>query len=76
MMKIKFLTVCLVFLLTEQIFAQTISREELIFLTSEWKGRRFEDGRPKIPDELINRARNIGIVILSQGFPPSSWMSL
>ncbi len=41
--------------------AQTILREELIFLTSEWKGERFPDGRPKIPDDLIKRARNIGI---------------
>src|SRR6187402_266783 len=43
------------------IFAQTISKEELIFLTSEWKGERFSDGRPKIPDDLIARAKNIYI---------------
>jgi regulator of RNase E activity RraA len=41
--------------------AQTITKEEMIFLTSEWKGERFPDGRPKISDELIARARNIGI---------------
>lgn len=41
--------------------AQTISKEELIFYTSYWKGERFADGRPKIPDELLERARNIGI---------------
>jgi regulator of RNase E activity RraA len=41
--------------------AQTISRDELIFLTSEWKGERFPDGRPKIPDSLIKRAKKIGI---------------
>ena len=29
-------------------FSQTISKEELSFLTSEWKGERFPDGRPKI----------------------------
>lgn len=40
---------------------QTIPKEELIFLTSAWKGERFPDGRPKIPDELIVRAKNIGI---------------
>jgi regulator of RNase E activity RraA len=44
-----------------QLKAQSISKEELIFLTSEWKGERFADGRPKIPDALINRAKNIGI---------------
>lgn len=43
------------------LFAQTISKEELIFLTSEWKGERFDDGRPKIPDDLLRRAKNIGI---------------
>ena len=41
--------------------AQTISKEELIFLTSAWKGERFEDGRPKIPDNLLERAKHIMI---------------
>jgi regulator of RNase E activity RraA len=41
--------------------AQTISKDELIFLTSQWKGERFADGRPKIPDDLLVRAHNICI---------------
>ena len=41
--------------------AQTIAKEELVFLTSEWKGERFADGRPKISDSLVSRAKNIGI---------------
>lgn len=42
--------------------AQTIfPKEEILFLTSKWDGERFEDGRPKIPDELIERARNIRV---------------
>jgi len=41
--------------------AQTISKDELIFLTSQWKGERFPDGRPKVPDDLLNRARTIGL---------------
>lgn len=41
--------------------AQTISKEELIFLTSAWKGDRFDDGRPKIPDDLLERAKHIMI---------------
>ncbi|MCK0146734.1 RraA family protein [Arenibacter sp. F26102] len=49
------------FLLTFNVLGQTISKEELIFLTSEWKGERFDDGRPKIPDELLERAKKIGI---------------
>ncbi|MFZ1789731.1 MAG: RraA family protein [Saprospiraceae bacterium] len=40
-------------------FAQTITKEEMIFLTSEWKGARFDDGRPKIPDQLLERAKLI-----------------
>lgn len=44
-----------------KVSAQTISKEDLIFYTSYWKGVRFADGRPKIPDELLERARNIGI---------------
>ena len=43
------------------VHAQFISKEELIFLTSEWKGERFEDGRPKVPDELLERAKKIAI---------------
>ena len=41
--------------------AQTISKEELTFLTSEWKGERFADGRPKIAENLLARAKKIGI---------------
>jgi len=44
-----------------KIFAQSMPKEELIFLTSEWKGERFNDGRPKIQDNLIERAKHIGI---------------
>ena len=40
---------------------QTIPKEELIFLTSEWKGQRFADGRPKVSDDLLSRAKNIGM---------------
>jgi regulator of RNase E activity RraA len=40
---------------------QTIPKDELIFLTSQWKGDRFADGRPKVADDLLIRAKNIGI---------------
>lgn len=46
---------------TNFLFAQTISKEELVFLTSEWKGERFADGRPKISDSLLQRAKHIMI---------------
>jgi 4-hydroxy-4-methyl-2-oxoglutarate aldolase len=41
--------------------AQTISREQLIFLTAEWKGDRFSDGRPKVPDKILDRMRKVSI---------------
>lgn len=41
------------------LYAQTMSKDELTFLTSEWKGERFADGRPRIPDDLIRRAKSI-----------------
>jgi regulator of RNase E activity RraA len=39
------------------VVAQQISKEELIFLTPEWKGERFPDGRPKVPDDLLKRLK-------------------
>ena len=51
----------LIFSVSSKSFAQTIPADELIFLTSEWKGERFADGRPKIPDALLERAKTIGI---------------
>lgn len=47
--------------LSNGLFGQTLPKEELLFLTSEWKGERFLDGRPKISDGLIERAKHIGI---------------
>src|SRR5262249_54354805 len=41
--------------------AQTISREQLVFLTAEWKGERFSDGRPKVPDEVLARIKKVSI---------------
>ncbi len=51
----------LICLTTLNVSAQTISKEELTFLTSEWKGERFADGRPKIADNLLERAKRIYI---------------
>lgn len=31
------------------------TREQRIELTREWKGERFEDGRPKVPDSILER---------------------
>lgn len=57
----KLIVLCVILSSFTRTFSQTISKEELIFLTSEWKGERFPDGRPKISDELLKRARALVI---------------
>jgi len=52
--KLSFLLILFCFGLSD-LFAQQITKEELIYLTREWKGERFEDGRPKVSDELLDR---------------------
>lgn len=44
-----------------RIQAQTISRDQLIFYTKEWQGERFPDGRPKVPDDMLGRMKNVSI---------------
>ncbi|QNF35630.1 RraA family protein [Adhaeribacter swui] len=41
--------------------AQQISKEELNFLTPEWKGERFPDGRPKVSDDILKRMKAVSI---------------
>ena len=41
--------------------AQQITKEELLFLTPEWKGERFPDGRPKVPDDILKRMKAVSI---------------
>lgn len=38
-----------------------IAKEELIALTPEWKGERFADGRPKVPDNIIKRMKAVSV---------------
>jgi regulator of RNase E activity RraA len=35
------------------------SKDQLIAITSEWKGERFPDGRPKVSDELLERLSHV-----------------
>ncbi len=41
------------------LIGQQISKEELLFLTPEWTGERFADGRPKVPDNLLERMKEV-----------------
>ena len=49
------------------------TKEQRIELTREWKGERFEDGRPKVPDELLKRMATVDAeeawgVLMAHGF--------
>jgi regulator of RNase E activity RraA len=35
------------------------SRDEVIRYTPEWKGERFPDGRPKVPDGILERMKKV-----------------
>jgi len=37
------------------------SRDQVFFYTSDWKGERFPDGRPKLPEGLLKRAVDVPI---------------
>lgn len=60
-MKIKGLV--FVFVFVQNIMAQAIagSPEYIKALTAEWKGERFDDGRPKVSDEMLERLKHITI---------------
>lgn len=47
--------------------------EELTYYTSEWSGERFEDGRPKVPEEILERMKKVSIeeawgILRSKGY--------
>jgi regulator of RNase E activity RraA len=51
--------ICLVFSLTAQLVTPTV--EQIKTLTSDWKGERFADGRPKTSDRILERLKNISL---------------
>jgi 4-hydroxy-4-methyl-2-oxoglutarate aldolase len=51
----------------------TPTREEVVALTSEWTGERFTDGRPKVPDAILERMKGVNLeeawsVLRGKGF--------
>src|ERR1700742_3821675 len=38
-----------------------MTKDQMMFYTSDWKGDRFPDGRPKVPDDLLKRAVDCSI---------------
>lgn len=59
---------CLVIFLTVVVFYKNaaaqevqISKAELVALTPEWKGERYADGRPKVPDKILERMKSVSV---------------
>ena len=63
----------LMVMVSTSLLAQTMSQEQMVRYTSQWKGERYEDGRPKVADRLLERAKAISIeeawgVLRSEGY--------
>ena len=64
--------------------AQQISKDELVFLTREWTGERFDDGRPKVSDAILDRMKLVTheeawAVLRGEGFHyqfEGDWMAI
>ena len=71
-------------LLGSAALAQQISKDELLYLTREWTGERFDDGRPKVPDALLDRMKLVTLeeawaVLRSDGYHQQyegDWMAI
>jgi regulator of RNase E activity RraA len=61
MKRFLFLFTMIVFLHQAKAQYVQISKEELIALTPQWKGERFPDGRPKVPDDIIRRMKAVSV---------------
>src|SRR3954453_23137707 len=69
-------TVCVALFLSSTSDAQVfrLTKDELIALSAQNPFERFPDGRPKVPDDLIQRARGLSAeeiwaVLPGKGFP-------
>jgi len=51
------------FFCAQQLICQQVqvSKDELIALTYLWKGERFADGRPKVPDDILRRMKSVSV---------------
>jgi regulator of RNase E activity RraA len=61
-----------------------LTREHLIEYTPDWTGERFSDGRPKVPDAILDRMKNVTLeeawaVVSAAGFShqyEDRWLSI
>ncbi|NLA49823.1 MAG: RraA family protein [Bacteroidales bacterium] len=57
------LSIVAVLLMNSSVNAQpnSLTKEEMLYYTSTWKGDRFPDGRPKVSDDVIRRMRYVSV---------------
>lgn len=76
-----------IFFITQyELLAQSVAltKDQLMELTSQWEGERYPDGRPKVPDELLKRIKNISLeeawgVLRNKGYQnqfEGNWMMI
>ena len=53
--------ICLFISGIQETQSQIADPEEIRFLTLEWEGERFPDGRPRLSQDLLDRLKNISI---------------
>ena len=61
-----------------------LTKEHLVEYTPEWKGERFPDGRPKVPDAILDRMASVTLeeawaVVIAAGFAhqyADGWLSI
>jgi regulator of RNase E activity RraA len=52
-------TLCVGTLYKAQAQQEFFTREDVVKYTPDWKGERFPDGRPKVPDSILDRMKNV-----------------
>ncbi len=82
----RYLAATAALLFAAQAFAQPdiFNKEDLIQYTPEWHGERFADGRPKVPDDILDRMKAVTLeeawaLLRSQGFTfqyEDHWMQI
>ena len=63
----------LFFIISPFVNAQGLTSSEIQFLTNNWNGERFEDGRPKVSKGILERMKKVSIeeawgVLRNEGF--------
>ncbi|MEX0314420.1 MAG: RraA family protein [Allomuricauda sp.] len=77
-------SIALLLFTSGSVLAQTMTKEQMLFLTPQWTGERFEDGRPKVADDVLERMKKVTIeeawgVLRNEGYHnqfESGWQPL